>query len=103
MHARRAHVRAEIDRALERFPDIVSLAIDTWGCDYVLLRGGEEVWPCYAYRDSRTETVSPAAPSFYISSGTWSLLGVNTPKPLTDPKSQAASVEDFKELFRKVM
>ena len=60
MHARRAHVRAEIDRALERFPDIVSLAIDTWGCDYVLLRGGEEVWPCYAYRDSRTETVIPA-------------------------------------------
>ncbi len=43
------------------------------------------------------------SPQPYISSGTWSLLGVNTPKPLTDPKSQAASVEDFKELFRKVM
>ncbi len=27
----------------------------------------------------------------YISSGTWSLLGVKTPKPLTDEKSQAAN------------
>ncbi len=103
MHARRAHVRAEIDRALERFPDIVSLAIDTWGCDYVLLRGGEEVWPCYAYRDSRTETVIPALPSSTSPRVCGACWGVNTPKPLTDPKSQAARVEGFKELFRKVM
>lgn len=52
-----AHVKAGIDTALAQFPGIVSLSVDTWGCDYVLLREDEEVRPCYAYRDSRTETV----------------------------------------------
>ena len=28
-------------------------------CDYVLLKGDEEVYPVYAYRDSRTEAVIP--------------------------------------------
>ena len=41
------------------FPDIQSLYIDTWGVDYVLLKGSEEVRPVYAYRDSRTEAVIP--------------------------------------------
>ena len=54
------HVKHGIDKALEQFPDIASFSIDTWGCDYVLLRGDEEVWPCHAYRDNRTETVIPA-------------------------------------------
>ena len=53
------HVRAGIDRALEAYPDIGSLSVDTWGVDYVLMRGGEPVPPCYAYRDGRTETVIP--------------------------------------------
>ena len=35
--------------------DIQSLSIDTWGVDYVLMKGDEEVHPVYAYRDSRTE------------------------------------------------
>lgn len=63
MNALLTHVRAGIDQALEEFGGLDSFSIDTWGCDYVLLRGGEEVWPCYAYRDSRTETVIPALPS----------------------------------------
>ena len=53
-------VKTGIDRALEAFPQIESLSIDTWGCDYVLLRGGVEVLPCYAYRDWRTEAVHEA-------------------------------------------
>lgn len=57
MEALLGHVKAGIDKALSEFPDIVSLSIDTWGCDYVLLQGDREVWPCYAYRDSRTEGV----------------------------------------------
>ena len=52
-----ANVRAGIDRALERFPEIETLSVDTWGVDYVLLRGDDPVLPCYAYRDSRTEAV----------------------------------------------
>ena len=43
----------------ELYPDIGSLSIDTWGVDYVLMKGDEEVLPAYAYRDSRTEDVIP--------------------------------------------
>ena len=50
---------AGIAAAKAEFPGIVSLSIDTWGVDYVLLRGNEEIRPVYAYRDSRTEAVIP--------------------------------------------
>ena len=53
------HVRAGVTAAKERFGPIESLSIDTWGVDYVLLRGDREVLPCYAYRDARTEAVIP--------------------------------------------
>ena len=53
------HVKAGIAAAKAEFPEIVSLSIDTWGVDYVLLRGNEEIRPVYGYRDSRTETVIP--------------------------------------------
>ena len=53
------HVKAGVEEALKSYPQIESLSIDTWGVDYVLLRGDEEVRPCYAYRDSRTEAVIP--------------------------------------------
>ena len=54
------HVKTGIAIAKEKYPQIESLSIDTWGVDYVLLRGDEEVFPCYAYRDSRTEAVISA-------------------------------------------
>ena len=53
------HVRTGIDRALKEFGALASFSIDTWGCDYVLLRGDKEVRPCFAYRDGRTEAVIP--------------------------------------------
>ena len=53
------HVKAGIDEALKRYPGIESLSVDTWAVDYVLMRGEEELLPCYAYRDSRTEAVIP--------------------------------------------
>ncbi len=53
------HVKSGIAEARKQFPEIESLSIDTWGVDYVLLRGNEEVRPVYAYRDSRTEAVIP--------------------------------------------
>lgn len=37
-----------------RYPKIESLSIDTWGVDYVLLKGDTPVAPTYAYRDDRT-------------------------------------------------
>lgn len=45
--------------AFKQFQHIESLSIDTWGVDYVLLKGDEEVYPVYSYRDSRTEAVIP--------------------------------------------
>ena len=54
-----SHVKRGIAAAKAEFPSIVSLSIDTWGVDYVLLRGNEEILPVYAYRDSRTEANIP--------------------------------------------
>ena len=53
------YVREGIDAALARYPDLATLSVDTWGVDYVLMRGDQEVLPCYAYRDSRTEASIP--------------------------------------------
>ncbi len=52
-------VKAGIEIAREIESDIVSLSIDTWGVDYVLLNGDQEILPVYAYRDSRTEQIIP--------------------------------------------
>ena len=53
------NVKLGIQQAKSEFPEIVSLSVDTWGVDYVLLRGDEEVRPVYAYRDNRTESAIP--------------------------------------------
>ena len=52
-----SHVVCGILEAFQQYPNIESLSIDTWGVDYVLLKGDEEVFPVYAYRDGRTEAV----------------------------------------------
>lgn len=54
-----SHVKVGVAAAKAEFSSIVSLSIDTWGVDYVLLRGEVPVLPVYAYRDSRTEAVIP--------------------------------------------
>ena len=61
IHALLDHVKAGIDKALAEESGIRSLSIDTWGVDYVIMKGEKEVLPCYAYRDGRTEAVIPAA------------------------------------------
>lgn len=55
-----ASVKAGIAAALKKYPEIRSFAIDTWGVDYVLLKGDAAVLPCYAYRDSRTDAAIEA-------------------------------------------
>ncbi len=54
-----SNVRKGITLAKEKFGRIESLAIDSWGVDYVLMSGDKEIWPAYAYRDSRTDAVIP--------------------------------------------
>ena len=51
------HVKTGLRAAFAKYPEIESLSVDTWGCDYVLLDGNKELWPCYAYRDHRTEAI----------------------------------------------
>ena len=57
IEALEAYVREGIEKARAEFERIESLSVDTWGVDYVLLKGDERVMPVYAYRDSRTEEV----------------------------------------------
>lgn len=59
MEALLGYVKSGIGEAKKQFPEIASLSIDTWGVDYVLMKGDREVMPVYAYRDSRTEAVIP--------------------------------------------
>ncbi len=59
MEALTAHVRRGIEEAKAHFGNIRSLSVDTWGVDYVLLKGDEEILPCFAYRDGRTQRVIP--------------------------------------------
>ena len=59
MEALLQHVTDGIREAFAVYPQIASLSVDTWGVDYVLMKGDQEVWPCYAYRDSRTERSIP--------------------------------------------
>jgi rhamnulokinase len=52
-----SEVKEGIKRTLAKYPDTVSLSIDTWGVDYVIMNGDREVKPTFAYRDTRTEAV----------------------------------------------
>lgn len=50
-----SEVKTGLKKAFAEFSKIESMSIDTWGVDYVLMQGDREVYPCYAYRDSRTD------------------------------------------------
>lgn len=51
------NVKKGIKEAFKKYPQIKSLAIDTWGVDYVLITNKGYLPPCFAYRDNRTESV----------------------------------------------
>ncbi len=53
------HVVRGLREAFRVCPELRTLSVDTWGVDYVLLKGDREVLPVYAYRDQRTEQVIP--------------------------------------------
>ena len=52
------HIKAGLKTAFAKYGAIESVAIDTWGVDYVLMDGDKEIFPCYAYRDGRTAAVA---------------------------------------------
>ena len=51
-------IKEGIKRAFKEYPQIESLSIDTWGVDYVLMKGDEEIHPFYAYRNKRNVLAS---------------------------------------------
>jgi len=51
------HVTEGIDKAIDRYGHIESLAIDTWGVDYVLIKDDTALLPCFSYRDLRTQNL----------------------------------------------
>ena len=56
------HLVNEVKKGIAKCKEIgkipCTVAIDTWGVDYVLLdENKKEIKPCYCYRDSRTSTV----------------------------------------------
>ena len=46
-------IKIGIKKAFLKYPKIESLAIDSWGVDYVLMDGDKEIPPYYAYRNER--------------------------------------------------
>ena len=52
-----AEIKKGITVTMTQYPHLVSLSIDTWGVDYVLMNGDRPIMPVYAYRDPRTEAV----------------------------------------------
>ena len=51
-----SEIKAGMRKCLEAGKIPVSMAIDTWAVDYVLLGGDDKpLGPCFAYRDARTE------------------------------------------------
>lgn len=50
-------ILTSIKIASEKYPDLKSVGIDTWGVDYVLMNGDEPLLPVYAYRNDRTKSV----------------------------------------------
>lgn len=52
-----SEVKNGIKAAFAKYQKINSLAIDTWGVDYVLMNGDKPIYPVYAYRDFRTKEV----------------------------------------------
>lgn len=96
------NVKQGIKVALKKYPEIVSLAIDTWGVDYVLLNGEKPILPCYAYRDGRTKKAIEEVHKIISFEGLYSRTGIqfepfNTIYQLYDDKAQGrlANATDF--------
>lgn len=54
-----------------------SIAIDTWGVDYVLLdESKKEILPCYCYRDSRTNAVVDEVESLVFPAALYAITGI---------------------------
>ena len=65
-----------IKKAFEKYPDIISLSIDTWGVDYVLMNDNQEITPFYAYRNIRNEKAAKKVHDLIPFEGLYKLTGI---------------------------
>ncbi|MHA6523976.1 rhamnulokinase [Tessaracoccus sp. G1721] len=72
-----AEVVAGLRDAVARFPDAVSVSVDTWGVDYVPVDGaGQPVTPGRAYRDERTARTHEAFRRRLSDEAAWDATGI---------------------------
>ncbi len=72
-------VKAGIQAAMKRFGSIESLSICTSGYDYVLLKNGEAILPCYAYTDKRADRVKGLARELVPDAERLAVTGIGDP------------------------
>ena len=71
-----SEIKEGIKLAIKKYPTLSSVSIDTWGVDYVLLRGDEEVRPAFAYRDARMEESIPEVHKIIPFEELYSMTGI---------------------------
>ncbi len=70
-------VVAGLREAVERFPDAVSVSVDTWGVDYAALGpDGQRIGPGRAYRDERTTRTLDAFRARLSDEAAWAASGI---------------------------
>ena len=79
----------------------VSMGIDTWGVDYVLLDGNDrQLGPCYGYRDARTEGMEQKVSEIISPEDLYARTGIQKISFNTIYQLMAHKVQDG-ELFEK--
>jgi rhamnulokinase len=71
-----SEIKEGIKLAIKKYPTLSTVAIDTWGVDYVLLRGDTEVRPAFAYRDARMEESIPEVHKIIPFDELYSMTGI---------------------------
>lgn len=71
-----SEIKEGIKLAIKKYPTLKSVSIDTWGVDYVLLRGDEEVRPAFAYRDARMDESIPEVHKIIPFEELYSMTGI---------------------------
>ncbi len=96
------HIKQGLRAAFKKYAKIESVAIDTWGVDYVLMKGNEAILPCRAYRNERTLSVIDEVHSIVPFNELYAKTGIqfqtfNTIYQLYDDKKQGRleGVTDF--------
>lgn len=70
-------VLAGLTKAVEQFPDAISVSVDTWGVDWVALDAtGNRLTPGRAYRDERTERTLKDFRGRLPDDRAWELTGI---------------------------